>query len=191
MKTAVFMGSPRKKGNTHLLLEEAMRGAAEMGAEIDFFDLTEMKIGGCRNCGACATIGRCIIKDDMELIYPVLRESGRFILASPIFFENVSAQAKAMIDRCQPFWCEKYLLKRPIPPSGRAGLFIAVGGLKRTSGRDCSIATARSFFRTISVLKSREISYLGVDAKGEILKHPQALQEAYEAGKGLMTAEGG
>ena len=181
------MGSPRKKGNTHILLEEAVRGAKESGAEIDFFDLTEMKIGGCRNCGACETTGRCVIEDDMELIYPVIREAGRFILASPIFFENVSAQTKAMIDRCQSFWCEKYVLKRPIPPEGRAGLFVAVGGMKRASGRDCSIATVTSFWRTISVLKHREICYLGVDAKGEISRHPDALREAYEAGKGLMA----
>ena len=182
------MGSPRKKGNTHMLLEEAMRGAMEKGADIDYFDLTEMKIGGCQDCGACAVAGRCIIKDDMDLIYPVIREASRFILASPIFFEGISAQAKAMIDRCQSFWCRKYLLKKPIPPEGRAGLFISVGGMKRVSGRDCSIATARAFFRTISVLKHREICYLGVDARGEILNHPPALKEAYEEGKNLMEA---
>ena len=180
------MGSPRKGGNTHLLLDEAMRGAREEGAAIDFFDLTDMKISGCQGCEACSESGVCRIKDDMELIYNAIRESSRFILASPIFFEGVSAQAKAMIDRCQPFWCQKYLLKLPLPPEGRAGLFITVGGMQRVSGRDCSIATARAFFRTISVLKHREIGYLGVDAIGEILNHPQALKDAYEAGKTLM-----
>ncbi|MDA8172689.1 MAG: flavodoxin family protein [Nitrospiraceae bacterium] len=186
MRTAVFMGSPRKGGNTQILLDEAMRGAREKGAEIAYFDLNNMKIGGCQDCGVCAETCCCHINDDMQLVYQAIRESYRFILASPIFFAGVSAQAKAMIDRCQPFWCEKYLLKRPIPPEGRAGLFITVGGMKKAEGRDCSFATARSFFRTISVLEHRELCQLGVDARGEILKHPEALKEAYEAGKTLM-----
>ncbi|MDA8324662.1 MAG: flavodoxin family protein [Nitrospiraceae bacterium] len=186
MRTAVFMGSPRKGGNTQILLDEAMRGAREKGAEIAYFDLNNMKIGGCQDCGVCAETCCCHINDDMQLVYQAIRESYRFILASPIFFAGVSAQAKAMIDRCQPFWCEKYLRKRPIPPEGRAGLFITVGGMKKAEGRDCSFATARSFFRTISVLEHRELCQLGVDARGEILKHPEALKEAYEAGKALM-----
>ena len=188
MKTAVFMGSPRIKGNTHMLLEEAMRGAREKDAEITFFNLNTMKIRGCQDCGGCAETGICIKKDDMEKIYPVLRESSRFILASPIFFVGVSAQAKAMIDRCQCFWYEKYILKKPLPqgPEGRVGLFLSVGGMGGAEGKDCSQATARAFFRTINVLDHNALCYLGVDARGDILKKPQALNESYEAGRKLM-----
>ncbi len=188
MKTAVFMGSPRVGGNTQLLLEEAMRGAREKGAQITLFELNKMKILGCQDCGGCIETGVCIVKDDMEQIYPAIRESSRFILASPIFFVGVSAQAKSMIDRCQSFWHEKYMLKKPLPqgPDGRKGLFLAVGGMGGTEGKDCSDATARAFFRTIGVLKHETLCYLGVVARGDILKHPRALKEAYEAGKALM-----
>lgn len=180
------MGSPRKGGNSEILLKEAMQGAREKGAEIVYFDLPAMKIAGCRDCGVCEGTGCCHVEDDMQKIYSAIRQSSRFILASPVFFAGVSAQAKLMIDRCQSFWCEKYLLKKPMPPEDRAGLFICVGGMKRPEGRDCSAATAVSFFRTISVLAHRELCYLGVDKKGEILKHPDALREVYEAGKALM-----
>ncbi|MDA8086609.1 MAG: flavodoxin family protein [Nitrospiraceae bacterium] len=188
MKTAVFMGSPRIRGNTHMLLEEAMRGAMEKGAQITFFELNAMKIKGCQDCGSCVESGLCVMKDDMEKIYPVLRESSRFILASPIFFVGVSAQTKAMIDRCQCFWYEKYILKKPLPqgPEGRTGLFLSVGGMGGVDGKVCSEATAKAFFRTISVLDHRALCYLGVDARGDILKKPQALKEAYEAGRKLM-----
>ncbi len=188
MKTAVFMGSPRVKGNTQLLLEEAVRGATEKGAEITLFELNKMNIRGCQDCGGCVETGECIVKDDMEKVYSAIRESSRFILASPIYFAGVSAQAKTMIDRCQSFWHEKYMLKRPLPqgPDGRAGLFLSVGGMGRAEGKDCSEATAKSFFRTISVLNHKMLCYLGVDARGDILKRPAALKEVYEAGRALM-----
>lgn len=147
-----------------------------------------MNISPCRNCGGCNETGRCIIKDDMQKVSRAIRKADRIILASPVFFSGLSAQAKTMVDRCQHFWCEKYLLKRPIPEGeyGRKGLLIVVGGQKKKAGGRCSEATATAFFRTISVPEHRTLSFLGIDAKGEILKHPAALGEAFEAGRGVV-----
>jgi multimeric flavodoxin WrbA len=188
VRVAVFHGSPREGGNTGILLLEAVRGAAEKGAEITRFDLSSMDIKPCQHCGGCEETGACVIRDDMDGVYDAIRASARFIFSSPIFFMNVSAQAKAMIDRCQSFWCEKYLLKRPIQagPEGRKGLFITVGGMAWKEGLQCSEATARAFFRTISVPEHRTLGYLKVDAKGDILKHPEAFRECYEAGRELL-----
>jgi multimeric flavodoxin WrbA len=189
MKLVVFHGSPRLKGNTEILLEEALRGAAEKGAEVTRFDLNKMKIRGCQECGYCTDTGTCKFKDDMEKIYLAIREGERFIVTSPVFFMNVSAQLKAMIDRAQAFWCEKYLLKRPIPigPNGRKGLFIAVGGMNRQDELKCSFLTVKGFFRTINVPEHKELGYLKADAKGAILHRPDALRECYEAGRELMS----
>jgi len=123
----------------------------------------------------------------MEEIYREIRSADRIILASPIFFFSLSAQTKAMIDRCQSFWCEKYLLRRPIAEGkyGRKGLLLLAGGMKKEIGIRCAEATAKAFFRTISVPEHTTLSYLGVDAKGAILEHPSALKEAFEAGEKL------
>jgi hypothetical protein len=93
-----------------------------------------------------------------------------------------------MIDRCQSFWCEKYLLRKPIIEGeyGRKGLLLLAGGMKKEIGIQCAEATAKAFFRTISVPEHRTLSYLGVDAKGAILEHPAALKEAFEAGEKLV-----
>ena len=93
-----------------------------------------------------------------------------------------------MIDRCQAFWCEKYLLKKTVPagPHGRKGLLIVVGGMKKEDGIHCSETTAKAFFRTISVPEHATVGFLGVDAKGDILKHPTAMKDVYEAGKRLI-----
>jgi multimeric flavodoxin WrbA len=181
-------GSPRKGGNTELLLQEALRGAQEEGAQVELLLLNELDIRGCQDCGGCTETGQCVIQDDMELIYPLIRSCHRILLTSPIFFLGVSAQLKAVVDRCQAFWCEKYLLKRPIPqpPEGRRGLFITVGGMHWAEGLKCSEATVRAFFRSISVPEHHCLGYLGVDALGAIRQHPTALKEAYEAGKKLV-----
>jgi multimeric flavodoxin WrbA len=123
----------------------------------------------------------------MTGIYAAIRATDRIILASPVFFYGLSAQAKAMVDRCQSFWCEKYLLKKNIPagPHGRRGLLLLVGGMKKEDALHCAEATAKAFFRTVSVPEHETLAYGGIDGKGDVVRHPTALQEAYEAGKRL------
>ncbi len=189
MKVIAFNGSPRVDGNTDILLKETLRAAEEGGHEIRLFRLNLMNIKPCQDCGGCDSTGECVIDDDMNEIYAAIREADRIVLASPIFFFALSAQTKAMIDRCQSFWCEKYLLKKPIPggPYGRKGLLLLVGGMKKEIGVRCSEETAKAFFRTVSVPEHKTLSFLGVDAKGAILKHATALKDAHVAGKALIS----
>jgi multimeric flavodoxin WrbA len=189
MKVLAFQGSPRIEGNTDILLKETLKPVHESGHDIRLFKLNSMNIKPCQDCGGCDKTGKCIINDDIDEIYDAIREADRIILASPIFFFGVSAQAKIMIDRCQAFWCEKYLLNKPIPEGryGRKGLLLLVGGMKKDVGIQCAEATAKAFFRTISVPDHETLSFTGVDAKGAILEHPTALKEAYEAGKKLVA----
>ncbi len=188
MKVAVFNGSPRSGGNTELLLWEALRPIEYSGHDIAKFNLNELDIRPCQDCGGCEGTGECVWKDDMTVIGEAIRQSERIILASPIFFFGLSAQAKTMIDRCQAFWCEKYLLKRPIPegPLGRKGLLIVVGGMTKEIGVQCSEATAKAFFRTISVPEHDTVSFLGVDSKGAICGNETAFDQVYRAGRRLI-----
>ncbi len=188
MKVVAFHGSPRLEGNTDILIKEMLRAIGESSHDIQVFKLNFMNIKPCQDCGGCDKSGECIIHDDMDSIYGAIRQADRIILASPIFFFGLSAQAKIMIDRCQSFWCEKYLLKRPLPPGpfGRKGLLLLVGGMKKEIGIQCAEATGSAFFRTVSVPEHRTLSFLGIDAKGAILEHPEALRSAFEAGKDLV-----
>ena len=188
MRVVAFQGSPRAGGNTETLLKETLKAVGESSHEIRLFNLNLMNIKACQDCGGCEKTGVCIVDDAMNDIYQAIREADRIILASPIFFFALSAQAKTMIDRCQAFWCEKYLLKKPIlaGPHGRKGLLLLVGGMKKEIGVQCGEATGTAFFRTVSVSEHRTLSYLGIDAKGAILEHPEALRGAYEAGEDLV-----
>lgn len=188
MNVIAFLGSPREGGNTELLLKEAIKSIEESGFNAHVFTLNTMNIMPCQNCGGCDETGICVYEDDMTQVYEAIRTCDRIILASPIFFSALSAQTKMMIDRCQAFWCEKYLLKKTIPAGkfGRKGLLILVGGMKKEIGVQCAEATAKAFFRTISVPEHKTLSFLGVDVKGAILQHPTALQKAYETGQRLI-----
>jgi multimeric flavodoxin WrbA len=187
VKIIAFNGSPRPGGNTEILLTEALKPLRESGHVVTVFKLNGMDIKPCQDCGGCTTTGVCIQKDNMQKVFDAIREADRIILASPIFFFGLSAQTKAMIDRCQAFWCEKYLLKKEIPagPYGRKGLLLLVGGMKKETGKECSAGTAKAFFRTVSVPEHEILFFGGIDVKGDILKHPTALKEATEAGEKL------
>lgn len=189
MRVVAFNASPRPSGNTEVLLEAAVRPITEAGHELTMFRLNQMRLKACQDCGGCDTTGKCIVNDDMSELYDAIRSADRIILASPIFFFALSAQAKIMIDRCQAFWCEKYLLKRPLKPGifGRKGLLLLVGGMKKDIGVQCAEACAKAFFRTISVPEHVTLPFLGVDAKGAILEHPTALRDAAAAGENLCT----
>ncbi len=192
MRVAAFNGSPREGGNTETLLWEAVRPIEYAGHDVVKFNLNDMDIKPCQDCGGCEGTGVCVFQDDMAMIADAIRRCDRFILASPIFFFALSAQSKIMIDRCQAFWCEKYLLKRPITggPDGRKGLLILIGGMKKEIGIECGEASAKAFFRTISVPEHQTLSFLGVDSKGAICAHERALTEAYEAGRRLIGLGG-
>jgi multimeric flavodoxin WrbA len=188
LKIAAFHGSPRIGGNSDILLQEVLKPINKKGHEVRLFRLNLMNIKPCQNCGGCDETGTCVIEDDMSEIYDAVRTADRVILSSPVFFFALSAQTKIMIDRCQCFWCEKYLLNRPVSagPQGRKGLLLLVGGMKKEIGIQCGEATAKAFFRSISVPEHETLSYLSIDQKGAILSHLTALDDACHAGERLI-----
>jgi multimeric flavodoxin WrbA len=180
-----IMGSPRLKGNTDLLLDEALRGAQSQGVEVGRLIVDKLKISPCREYYGCLKDGNCVIRDDMDEVYAKLMDADRVIIASPIFFYGLTSQIKALIDRCQALWTRKYILKQDLPEAGRKGAFIAVGATKGRQLFDGSILTVKYFFQAIGVSYVDELLVRGVDKKGEIKQHPTALSDAFELGRRL------
>ncbi len=191
MKVLGIFGSPRRGGNTELLLEEALRGAEKEGAETERLYISEIAITPCKECHGCDRTGSCVILDDMQKIYPKLLGADVVILASPIFFYGVTAWTKALIDRSQSLWSKKYLLKDPsLGKEGkkRKGFFISVGATKGKKVFDGAILTVKYFFDVLNADYVGELLFRGVEAKEDILKQPEALRQAYEAGRELVSA---
>jgi multimeric flavodoxin WrbA len=185
VKVLGIMGSPRIMGNTELLLDEALNGAQSQQAEVEKIVVDKLKIYPCREYYGCLRNGNCIIRDDMDNIYPKLLSADAIIVASPIFFYALSAQLKALIDRCQALWARKYVLKNLDIPV-RKGAFIAVGATRGERLFDGSILTVKYFFKAINVEYADELLIRGVDQRGEIKEHPATLADARELGKRLV-----
>lgn len=186
MKVLGIMGSPRMKGNTDLLLDEALKGAASQGAETEKLLVDKLDLTACKEYYACLNDGKCVIKDDMDDIYDKLLGADVIIVASPMFFYTVSAQLMVLISRCQALWARKYVLKTMNIPEKR-GAFIAVGATKGEKLFDGPKLTIKYFFQAINTRYDEELLIRGIDKKGEIKDHPTALVDAYEMGKKLAT----
>ena len=188
MKVLGIAGSPRRGGNTDLLLAEVLKGAASRGAEVKTIILNDLDITPCQHCDACLEAGNCRIQDDMQMVYKELEQADRIVLASPIQFMGVTAQMKAMIDRFQALWARKYVLK--LPPLGdrreRKGFFISVGGRKITNLFEPALVMVRTVFRVLDIAYAGDLLFPGVDEKGAIAQHPDALNQAFLAGQRLV-----
>ena len=99
MKIVGIVCSPRKGGNTEILVAEALNAASEKGAETEIVLVADKQINPCDACDACLENGACVIEDDMQDIYQKLENADGIIFGTPVYFNNVSAQAKAVIDR--------------------------------------------------------------------------------------------
>ena len=182
--TAIY-GSPREGGNTDLLLDEFVRGARAMKNSVTEIRLRNYTFSPCIECGACDKTGVCILQDDMEKVYSAIRDAHIVCLAAPVFFYGFNAGTKAMIDRSQCFWAEKYVLKKPLSSmrgSKGKGFLISVGATKGQKMFDAVLLTARYFFDAIDMELAQSLLYRQIDAKGAIRNHPAALTEAYELG---------
>jgi multimeric flavodoxin WrbA len=185
VKILAVYGSPRRKGNTALLLKEAVRGAREEGAEVEEVILRDLKISPCLEIYGCKKAGRCAIQDDFQPLYDQLLDCQGLMLASPIFFYSVSAHTKSMIDRCQSLWVKKYWIEHSemvIREPRRRGLFISVGATKGARLFDGTLLTLRYFFDVLDMELWKSLLYRGLDFEGDIRKHPEYLEEAYQAG---------
>ncbi|MFW6147972.1 MAG: flavodoxin family protein [Thermodesulfobacteriota bacterium] len=180
-------GSPRKGGNSDLLLDSTLRGAREQGAKVNRISVRDLEISGCRECNGCEKTGKCVVQDDMQHIYALLDAADVIVLSSPIFFYGLSSQLKAMIDRGQALWARKRLEGRAANTKGR-GYLLAVGATKGEKLFLCAQMVARYFFDACSMTYEGGLFFEGIEGKAEIKQHPDALSQAYDLGMKLGSS---
>jgi multimeric flavodoxin WrbA len=169
-----LQGSPRKKGNTEFLLSLFMAEARKYGARTHIVEVCRKHIEPCKEFTTCEKKGFCPIKDDMDPeIYPLLRQADVVVPASPVFFYNVTAQLKALIDRSQTLWARNYRLKLTDPNRRmRRGFMLAQGA---TRGKNLFLGvdlTAKYFFDAVGAEYSGSLYYWEIEHRGDMEKHP-------------------
>ncbi len=178
-------GSPRRHGNTEILLDRALDGASQAGAVVEKIVVSELCIGPCRGCFRCIKNGVCAIRDDMRLVYRKLDEADGIILASPVYFGSISSQLKTMIDRFNSYWVAKYMLKKPRLKKKRIGIFLCCAGEDKMSFFVNARSIIRFFFITLDIKYIGGVFCGGVSETGDILKRDSSLKRSFDAGARL------
>jgi len=186
-----LQGSPRKNGNSVYLLNRFLDACENRGARTETLSLDGLKIQPCRELVVCEKKGFCPIKDEMEpRIYGLIRRADVVVLASPVFFYNVSAQAKILIDRCQMFWGRRYKMKLTDPDAGsRQGVLLAAGasgGKRLFEGVEL---TAHYFFDAVSARFAESLTYKKVEAAGAVADVPGVDDDIRQAADRVMDTE--
>ena len=183
-----LQGSPRKKGNSDFLLSLFMDQARLMGAQTIVIETDKKHIVPCKEYTTCEKKGFCPIKDDMKYeIYGLLREADIVVAASPVFFFNVTAQLKSLIDRCQTLWARKYKLGLTDPGRKmRKGFLLAVGASRGKNLFDGIHLTMRYFFDAVGAEYAGSLTYREIEKPGDMEKHPGVRQDIKEAVETLL-----
>jgi len=191
LKIAAVYGSPRRNGNTAELMKQAVCGARDEGAHVEEIFLRDQKMSPCLEIYKCKEAGQCAIKDDFQKVLEILMASDGLMLASPIFFYTVSAHTKILMDRCQSCWVKKYWIDK-VPfgkwAAKRKGLFISAGATKGKKLFDGVLLTVKYFFDVLDMELWNSLLYRGLDFEGDVLKHPEYLEQAYETGRNFAKA---
>ena len=183
-----LQGSPRKKSNTHFLLKTFMEHASGLGATTHIVDVPGKNIVPCKELIVCEKKGFCPIDDDMKHeIYPMLRRADVIVLASPIFFYNVTAQLKALIDRSQTLWARKYKLKLQDPGAAtRKGFLLTVGATRGKHLFEGVKLTAKYFFDAVDAEFAGSLAYRGIEHPGDMEQYPGIRNDVETAVRDLL-----
>ena len=183
-----IIGSPRRNGNTHILVSRLLDGAGDAGAQTDTVLLADLTIRECDGCHACWRGRECAKKDDMNQLYPRIAAADVIIFGTPVYWYGPTALMKAFIDRFVYFNCPEHRARI----AGKSALLVIP--LEETDPG--TWAPVVHFFeqclRYLEMNLDGTLIAPGVGKKGEILKHPEKLEEAYKSGRrlGQETTEG-
>lgn len=189
-KILCIHASERAHGNTRFLFDEAIKGAQSLGAEIEPLYVRELQFAPCVSCSSCHGGDSCVVQDGMTEVYPLLRTCDRFLIASPIYFFSLPGRFKSLIDRCQGFWHDKYILKKKVAenPSGmaRLGAFISVCG---NPNGDHMFPPAeqiiKAWLNCLDAKLAHTLYVSGTDKPADILERQDVIRKAFEIGMAL------
>jgi multimeric flavodoxin WrbA len=168
-------------GNSSTLAEKVAEGAKASGAQVESYALHTMDIRACDACDTCQDTGVCVLKDDMQQLYPKLREANAIVIASPIYWFTLSAQTKLFIDR----W---YALESPQGSALKGkqfGIILTYGDSDPySSGAINAIRTFQDMFRYIGADIAGIVYGTAMDI-GDVQNQPELLERAYKLGQKL------
>lgn len=177
MNILILSGSPRKGGNTDQLVEAFVKGASQRHT-VEVISVHDYKVAPCMGCNACFRNEEhtCVQKDDMTDLYNKMKQAEMLVIASPVYFYGLSAQLKAVIDRCHNPIRDTFGIQQMA--------LLLVGAATFPELFDSILAQYRLCLNFFQLKDRGQILVRGVKEKGDI-SSTDALQRAYELGVGL------
>ncbi|MFN3505306.1 MAG: flavodoxin family protein [Caldimicrobium sp.] len=190
MKILAVHGSPRKGGNSEILLDAFIEGVKEVSGEVEKISLYALNFSPCIACGECEHLGECVLRDDMTDLYEKILTSDLLVIGTPIFFYSHPAKLQAFFERFQALWATKYILNKPHPyQKSPKGILLALGA---TKGKKLFEGLVRTFKFVMDACWGKYVGGLffrGIDKKGDILAHKDFLNMAKNLGKEVLLKE--
>jgi len=175
------MGSPRRNGNTHILVSKIIEGAKAGGAFVEELFLGDLAICECDGCHACWKGKECSKDDDMRAVYPAIIQSDVIIFGTPVYWYGPTALMKAFIDRFVYFNCPENRQKIK-------GLSAALAVPFEEDDLETAAGVVEFFQKSMAYLEIKLLGQIivpGVGEKGAIRNKSQFLQQAYDLGRKL------
>ncbi len=170
-----IVGSPRRGGNTEILVDEILAGAKRAGAKTETVFLNKLEIGPCLACNRCKRNGTCAQQDDMPALQKKMETSQLWVLGTPIYWWGPTAQFKAFIDRWYGQKAEKFAGHRVI-------LAIPLGGGSPSYARH-TVGMLTDIIGYLGMVHVATILAPGVSAKGDVRNYPEVIENANRTGR--------
>jgi multimeric flavodoxin WrbA len=187
MNVIGVVGSKRKKGNTAILVEQALKPFREAGDSCEVIHLGSLSFDGCHGCEACAKTNRCVFKDDMQPLYEKIRAADAIILGSPTYFYNMTSDMKKFIDRCYCFltfadndrsqWVSEFENGKQ-----KYGGIIAVCEQNSVEDMGYTAVAMRDAWKSLGFRNVFVQGVLHAFKLGEVHEHTNQLEDAYNNG---------
>jgi len=181
MKILGIVGSPRQGGNTDILIEHALKGAAEEGGTVEKIALSKLRIEPCRGCFTCMKTNSCVINDDMP--YEKIAESSGIIIGTPDYFANMTGLLKIFLDRWMAFFDEN--LSSRLKDKNIVGAIIVACHSSGEDELEDIVRLIKVYFDYAKISFAGSLKARGLVEVGDALRNDTLLAQAHALGKEL------
>ena len=184
-----ILGSPVSEGNTAHLLDRALKGAEDAGCTVEKIEVTNLSFEACQEMMFCREHETCVMDDDMQQLYPKIRDADGFIIATPVMCMGIPGKLKSLMDRCQVFFMAKYMRNKSlVPPEKkvtRKALFICISGMNVPEVFVGAKLTMKAFLDIIDCAYGDELLVSDMDTIRDVTQQPGLPEAAYRKGLAL------
>ncbi len=186
MKIVAVLGSPRPNGNSTAIAQKLLETANQLGAATEVYELNTMDFKGCQGCGSCKTkTDYCVIEDDFTPVYDSIKTADVLVMASPVYFGDLSGQLKCFFDRTYSYANPDFTSR--LSP-GKKTLFILTQGAPDEGMFNDIYPRYERWLKMFGFGPNYLIRATGVQGPGEVKDKPEVLQQAEEIARKLMES---